>query len=653
MDSRPQSDLKICYWNACGILNKKHELLNFLTKENIDIMLLGETWLKNGIYLTIPNYLVYRTDRTTQPHGGTAILIKKHIQHTLQQTQDSRIENSVIEIQRTSGPVFIIAAYCSPNKKITKADLNAFFSADKKIILMGDLNAKHSRWNCNTTNSSGKALLRYFENNDIQLHIPNSPTHFSTNGRPEILDIAISKNIYQDLDLQVIQDLSSDHNPIQISLSGTQQTKPHSTKSFVIWNRFTYYLKNNMDNIKTLSTTQDIDAEIETLTQEILHASQTCTKTFTTNATNIVVLTTELRQLIKDKRRARKKAQRTCDPHDILIATNLNNQIRAQLKDFHNNRWNNKVESMNSDRFSLWKLIKSIENKKRAIPPLQGSHGIGYTNSEKAEILATSIEDKYTPNEPATDDEKAVDLEEEVLTSLRHLDETPPDPIATATFNELANIIKRLKNKKAPGGDSITNISVKYLPLKAKVKLLNIINACLRLNYFPDVWKKANIITIPKPGKDHRRPENHRPISLLSAFSKIFERIILARLLKQVDKLKRLPDEQFGFRKNHSTHLQTLRLVETKQNGLSHKDAAISFLDDAKAFDKVWHEGLIHKLIIGGITTNLVRLIRSFLYKRSFRVELEDSLSSSRPLRAGVPQGSVLGPILYSLYTSS
>lgn len=145
MDLSSQSNLKICYWNACGITNKKTKLMNFLTEENIDIMLLGETWLKKGNNLTIPNYITYRTDRTAQLHGGTAILIKKHIQHTLHQSQDSQIENTCV-IQRTSGPILIIAAYCSPNKKITEADLNTFFSTNKKILLMGDLNAKNTHW---------------------------------------------------------------------------------------------------------------------------------------------------------------------------------------------------------------------------------------------------------------------------------------------------------------------------------------------------------------------------------------------------------------------------------------------------------------------------------------------------------------------------
>lgn len=516
---------------------------------------------------------------------------------------------------------------------------------------MDDLNAKNTYWGCNTSNKSGKTLLQYFLNKDIDLHIPNAPTHYCTTGRPEILDIVITKNIQQDLNLQVVQDLSSDHNPIQISLTGNQLIK-QSTRSFINWNRFTIFLKNNMENIRSLKTTQEIDMELKTLTHEIQHATKICTKEITANTANIVVLPVELRQMIKDKRKARKKAQRTCHPDDISYATKINNQLRLKLRDFHNSRWNNKIESLNSNRSGLWKLIKALKTKRSTIPPLQGTNGIGYTNIEKAEILATSIERQCTPNDPDPDNEDADELEEEVLDTLNQIDETPPDLISTATLQEIDIIIRKLKHKKAPGDDLISNKTIKEMPRKAKVKLLNIINASLRLNYFPTDWKLANIINIPKPSKDWRYPENHRPISLLPAFSKIFERIILSRLLKEVKKLDLLPSEQFGFRKGHSTNQQTLRLVELIHKGFAEKNfTAIAYMDVSKAFDKVWHHGLIHKLNAAGISTNLVKIIRSFLQKRSFKVKVEDSFSSNHPILAGVPQGSVLGPILYNLYT--
>lgn len=151
--------------------------------------------------------------------------------------------------------------------------------------------------------------------------------------------------------------------------------------------------------------------------------------------------------------------------------------------------------------------------------------------------------------------------------------------------------------REAPGDDGVNNAAIKRMPKKASVKLLAIINACLRLNYFPQSWKNAVIITIPKPGKDHKLPQNHRPISVLTSFSKILERIVPTRLQDDTDRLQLIPSIQFGFRQNHSTTLQALRLAETIHEGYNTKEAtAIAYLDTAKAFDKVWHQGLIYKM---------------------------------------------------------
>lgn len=156
-----------------------------------------------------------------------------------------------------------------------------------------------------------------------------------------------------------------------------------------------------------------------------------------------------------------------------------------------------------------------------------------------------------------------------------------------------------------------------------------------------------------KPGKPADQSSSYRPISLLSLLGKLLERHILTRLTSFMDENNIIPIEQFGFKKGHSTSLQVLRIVKNVRTKLREgQSTGMITLDIEKAFDRVWHKGLLFKMIKLEFPHHLIKTIASFLSNRTFRVAIGTNKSDEFPVPYGVPQGSVLAPSLYNLYTS-
>ena len=167
----------------------------------------------------------------------------------------------------------------------------------------------------------------------------------------------------------------------------------------------------------------------------------------------------------------------------------------------------------------------------------------------------------------------------------------------------------------------------------------------------PASWKSAIVILIPKHQKDHTQPENHRPISLLCVLSKLLERVFLVRFLHWVESNNIISQKQSGFRKGRQTKDHIVRLLQDGATAFnSNKKLAGLFIDIKQAFDKVWHNGLLFKLNNYNIPNHLGKWIQNYLDGRSFQVRSNNAVSSTKQIHTGVPQGSVLGPLLFIVF---
>lgn len=285
--------------------------MEFIKEQKIDIMMLGKTWLRNGDAFTIPNFIVYRNDKLEQPGGGTAICIKKSLKHTEHKNEKSKIENTSIILHSKKGDIKLTAAYNSPNK-IKNLDLDPLLKGKLPALLLGDLNAKNVIWGCNSTNPAGTTLYNYMKANDVLVAAPTSPTHFGPVGRPEILDIGLIKGIKQNIEIETIADLCSDHNPIVTDIHFLTKTKQTIKK--VNWTKYHFHLRNHTNNIPFLNSTNDIDEQIREFTKEIAEALEHSTAIKEIDSDIPFETPEAIRQLMCEKRKAHKKPKEHVTP---------------------------------------------------------------------------------------------------------------------------------------------------------------------------------------------------------------------------------------------------------------------------------------------------------------------------------------------------
>ena len=641
-DSQLRS-IRIAFWNANGIRDKKSELEAFIAHHNVDVFLLNESKLVPSDRFNVANYTTIRTDGPHR-HGGTAVIIKRSLKYDpLPIVYNDRLETTAIKLcVGRSSFIKIAAAYARSSLVPATSDLDDVFADTIPTIAAGDFNARHVLWD-RTTCAKGKVIFDYAHGNGVKIITPSSPTHFGQNHDPTTIDFVLAKNFNYSYNMYTVTALSSDHDPVIFEIASVDLFDgPAFHRPTVDWKAFHYHTFHNITVPTRTATHTQINDAIHTYNTQ-MSAAITAAALPPSDKTS-PTLPRKILSLIREKNRTRKRWIQSRDPNIKTILNQQTARIKFEVNKHKNSLWNSHLESLSITDGSVWNTIKSItKDPFQSNITLKANDGSLVSSfAGVAKLFADSLEDQFTLNTPAT----------QVDTDSVHFELPPHDPLPHVSPKDIGRLINSVPNRKAPGPDNITPKMLKLADSKATVALTAIINACIRARIFPDAWKTADVILFRKKQSSCTDPKNYRPISLLSVPSKIYERILLSHLLKDVTIHKILPDTQHGFRANHSTTHQITTVTEHILDGFSrHNATGAIFLDVSKAFDRVWHAGLLFKMATAGISPPLIATIKSYLSNRTFRVKHNNIRSTDRSIAAGVPQGSTLSPMLYNIYT--
>lgn len=666
--------------NARSLLNKLDELEHISRSQpQPSIISVSETWCRpsepDSMY-TLDGYTCYRSDRTLNRGGGVALYILNSLQHRLLSTfNDSHLESVWVEIATAATPLIVASIYRPPRGdhrqfcRQLEDDLNKTHISDRNVLLLGDFNAKNAQWlDTDVTDAAGDSLACLLQTYGLAQHV-FFPTCLVRGHPKSCLDLVITNVPSDQVSSEPAMPIgSSDHLSVRGHLQIHHTTPRPCAYSRQEWSwswepcRLTA-VRSALASAHLLPTDGDCDGlSIDTLwhmwRSELLRIAHLYCTTFPTKPScssprNAVSrrrpwITATLRHHISQKHALfrqylQSKSQETW--HAFKVQRNKVTAMLREAKSAFICQQNVPATDPTTPAFhhgKLHKLMGCLKLKAKEEMPDISSNGSTLSHPvDKAtafnNFFVSESSKSVTPGETTVPPINVPPVTNRQLLTF------------TTTPEDICTLLKDLDVHKAPGDDLIPTTLLKSAAAEISPTLCRLFNISFSRGELPLDWRSATVSPIHKKGSKNLTT-NYRPISLLSIVSKVQERVVHKQLYEHLE--PDLPSGQSGYRQNDGTELQLLRLVHEIS---AHRDGGHSvtacFFDLSKAFDRVWHAGLLSKLAHLGVHSKALTWLTAYLTNRRQRVRIDGRYSPWLSIPAGVPQGSVLGPLLFLAYT--
>lgn len=641
---KPNATISLTSWNARSAKNKLSFIQSFILSKSTDILCLTETWLTPDVTnneILPNNYSIFRRDRKSLG-GGVLIAVANTLSSTLI-CSSLDLELIAVEITAIPKPITLINAYIPPNSPLSliasfTQQICQLTKTNNTVILTGDLNHPQIDWLSLSGNSPSGQLICdcFFQSNLVQLI--HDPTHIGGN----ILDVVAIQNPNLVSNLTINPPpvtIKSDHHIINFTLEAPIHLQP--TPKRTIWLYRKLNPRNILSYLQVISIPplySDVNTSWQALLTFLLHLRDLFVPSLTTTRNSSPVWFTptirhKLNCIHTLKRRSKKHPSPSLNAK-LLQEESFLQELMQQAKLAYET---NLVSSGN--RKKIYSYLRRLSSAHASIPsiiyapnspiPIQSS-------LDTAEAFNTFFHSTFT-----TSDYQLPSFDQLPAPS-SHLDSISIDSA------DVHQALLTLDPSKAFGCDDISPCLLRLCADSLVAPLTSLFQHCINSSSLPPQWKIHKITPIHKKG-NRSLVSNYRPISLLSTVSILLESIIYRKIISFIRPL--LSRHQFGFLSNRSclTNLLATYSDIIKSIDEGHTIDAI-YLDFAKAFDTLSHNILLFKLWHIGITGNLWLWFKSYLTDRQHFVQVHDSSSSLLPVISGVPQGSVLGPLLFLIY---